>query len=337
MGNKEKSTPSERKIRLLNDTINMLQNMIDACEDIKSGIPENTTLYNHNINQAIFRNIVFNEKLGFEESEPPLSQKELLEINEARDEDGDDIGFLSADMLHTPAEFLSWEERLYMAVFGTNNLRDIPRGLEESIPIVLRSLTERERTLILYRFKESMILSEIGSKFNLSKERCRQIIVKALGKLRHPDRANILRYGSEYASLVNMVRHAKADKIVSYHIDKIRKQYDEIIESNDKEAIISLYKVIAGTVASYHILPNDKSNLFRVNYSDNIDELELSVRPYNCLYRAGILTIDKLIKLDYDELIHIRNLGKKSAQEIIDKCIDMNIPAKFLGNYTSAY
>lgn len=47
-----------------------------------------------------------------------------------------------------------------------------------------------------------------------------------------------------------------------------------------------------------------------------IDELELSVRSYNCLWRAGINTLGELRRLSDDDLMHIRNLGRKSYNEI---------------------
>ena len=47
-----------------------------------------------------------------------------------------------------------------------------------------------------------------------------------------------------------------------------------------------------------------------------IEDLDLSVRSYTCLKRAGILTVEQLRRLSVDELSHIRNLGRKSVTEI---------------------
>ena len=51
----------------------------------------------------------------------------------------------------------------------------------------------------------------------------------------------------------------------------------------------------------------------------NIDELELSVRSYNCLKRAGIQTVEELTQKTEDEMMRVRNLGKKSLKEVKDK------------------
>ncbi len=50
-----------------------------------------------------------------------------------------------------------------------------------------------------------------------------------------------------------------------------------------------------------------------------IEELDLSVRSFNCLKRAGINTVDDLINKSPDEMMRVRNLGKKSLEEVIIK------------------
>ena len=47
-----------------------------------------------------------------------------------------------------------------------------------------------------------------------------------------------------------------------------------------------------------------------------IEDLDLSVRSYNCLKRAGIQTVDELTQKSEDEMMRVRNLGKKSLNEI---------------------
>ena len=51
----------------------------------------------------------------------------------------------------------------------------------------------------------------------------------------------------------------------------------------------------------------------------NIDELELSVRSYNCLKRAGINTVEELCNKTADDMMKVRNLGKKSLEEVMSK------------------
>jgi len=57
----------------------------------------------------------------------------------------------------------------------------------------------------------------------------------------------------------------------------------------------------------------------------NIDELELSVRSFNCLKRAGIDTVGQLISKTPDEMIKIRNLGKTSLNEVLAKLKELGL------------
>ena len=57
----------------------------------------------------------------------------------------------------------------------------------------------------------------------------------------------------------------------------------------------------------------------------SIDDLDFSVRAYNCLKRAGISTLGDLTEKSELEMMKIRNLGKKSLKEVIDKIKDMGL------------
>lgn len=76
-------------------------------------------------------------------------------------------------------------------------LPDPEKELEDAhLPIVVgkmvESLTPREKEFIELRFKEDMLLYEIAEHFNVSRERARQIEAKALHKLRHPSRIDLV-------------------------------------------------------------------------------------------------------------------------------------------------
>lgn len=57
----------------------------------------------------------------------------------------------------------------------------------------------------------------------------------------------------------------------------------------------------------------------------NIDELELSVRSYNCLKRAGINTVAELVNRTPDEMMKVRNLGRKSLEEVLAKLNELGL------------
>jgi len=63
-------------------------------------------------------------------------------------------------------------------------------------------------------------------------------------------------------------------------------------------------------------------------YDTTVEELELSVRSSNCLKRAGINTVGELVSKTEDDLMKVRNLGKKSLQEIKDKLEEIDLSLK---------
>ena len=60
----------------------------------------------------------------------------------------------------------------------------------------------------------------------------------------------------------------------------------------------------------------------------NIDELELSVRSYNCLKRAGINTVEELTNKTADDMMKVRNLGRKSLEEVLAKLKELGLSLK---------
>lgn len=59
-----------------------------------------------------------------------------------------------------------------------------------------------------------------------------------------------------------------------------------------------------------------------------IEELDLSVRSYNCLKRAGINTVHELTEKTMDDMMKVRNLGKKSLEEVERKLKDLDLSLK---------
>jgi DNA-directed RNA polymerase subunit alpha len=59
-----------------------------------------------------------------------------------------------------------------------------------------------------------------------------------------------------------------------------------------------------------------------------IDELDLSVRSFNCLKRAGINTVEDLINKSEMDMMKVRNLGRKSLEEVIAKLASFGFALK---------
>ena len=59
-----------------------------------------------------------------------------------------------------------------------------------------------------------------------------------------------------------------------------------------------------------------------------IEELDLSVRAYNCLKRAGINTVAELVQRNQEDMMKVRNLGKKSLEEVEQKLVALGLALK---------
>jgi hypothetical protein len=58
-------------------------------------------------------------------------------------------------------------------------------------------------------------------------------------------------------------------------------------------------------------------------YNTPIEDLNLSVRAYNCLKRSGLMTVGAVLEKSEDELLALRNFGRKSYDELRDKLIEL--------------
>ncbi len=114
------------------------------------------------------------------------------------------------DIINASREYISFDapimfdkkERFLSEILKDTNFKEpedrlIDGSLKEAIFIALETLTAKEQTVIKYRYglesNEPMSLKEIGKKFNLTKERIRQIEKKAIRRLRHPSRSDALK------------------------------------------------------------------------------------------------------------------------------------------------
>lgn len=75
---------------------------------------------------------------------------------------------------------------------------------------------------------------------------------------------------------------------------------------------------------SNNILNSDETEGMKIR-SVTIEEMDLSVRTYNCLKRAGIMTLGNLMDKTLDQIQKVRNLGRRSLREIIEKMNDYDV------------
>lgn len=103
-------------------------------------------------------------------------------------------------------------------------------------------------------------------------------------------------------------------------VDAVSKSADILME--ELRMFAQLGKPLPPTVerglAAGTSLPPDKYNM-------PVEELNLSVRAYNCLKRSGLMTVGQVLEKSEDELLALRNFGRKSYDELRDKLAEMGL------------
>ena len=178
-------------------------------------------------------------------------------------------------------------------------LKESPAELPDDVALVLeyiiqKTLTEREGRVLDMRYKRYMTMAVIGEEYGLRAERIRQIEAKAVRKLRHPSRGRYILMGME-----DYINH-----LCNTAVDERLREY--------KKEIISLEKKIAElTDTEYEEEKNELENA-------PLAELDLSVRTFNILYRAGYSTVKELLDADAEKIVSLPNLGLKNFSDLID-------------------
>ena len=189
------------------------------------------------------------------------------------------------------------------------------------IRAVLATLTPREEKVLLLRFGledgHLHTYEEISAIWKVAPERICQIEETAIRKLRIPSRSNKLKVISEYPS-IDALRCA-AEK--SGYLLWTETDTEPFIGNNGFSRccfdLFGLYDPSAYECSVELTLTNF--------WQHDIEALCLSVRSYNCLKNANINTMSELVQLSVSELTAIRNLGRKSCDEILEKLAAIGI------------
>lgn len=191
----------------------------------------------------------------------------------------------------------------------------LPSDILPTIDYVLGMLTERESMVIQLRFKYGLTLTDVAKEYgNVTRERIRQVEAKAIRKLNHPTRRRWLIHG--VTGMIESAEVAAASQAVT---NELKSTINEISKISFNLAELVGKKPIE--------ISMDKFNQEQI-LDLEIDELDLSVRSYNCLNRAGIKTLGDITNLSSLELLRVRNLGKRSYDEIVKVLEDRGLCLK---------
>lgn len=162
----------------------------------------------------------------------------------------------------------------------------------------LNTLCERERQAIHLYFEEGLTLEKTAKVFNVTRERARQILAKALRKLRHPSKFYFILYGETGAMQKLQIQ------TFDQQIAQKKKELNELTEAIEKVRERLCVPKEAPTVETGTMI-----DLFP----------DISVRAYNCLRREGCETVNDIIfRFEQGKVHKIRNFGLKSCKEVLD-------------------
>ncbi|MDB5085261.1 MAG: DNA-directed polymerase subunit alpha [Bacilli bacterium] len=90
-------------------------------------------------------------------------------------------------------------------------------------------------------------------------------------------------------------------------------------------AHLKLFVGLTDTIPEKDIMVEKEDDKKEKVLEMTIEELDLSVRSYNCLKRAGINTVQELCSKTEEEMMKVRNLGRKSLEEVQEKLLDLGL------------
>ena len=88
---------------------------------------------------------------------------------------------------------------------------------------------------------------------------------------------------------------------------------------------LKLFIDLSEVAQSAEVMIDKEDDITQAVLEMSIDELELSVRSYNCLKRAGINTVEELTNRTSEDMMKVRNLGRKSLEEVLNKLKELGL------------
>lgn len=235
----------------------------------------------------------------------------------------------------------TYPENLVAVVLGKESVTmvndDIVRGLE----YILSKITTRERYVLEYRYKEGYTLEEIGAKLEVSRERVRQIEMRAIRRLRHPNAVVYIKEGYSIASKEVLI--ALNEKYSALEKERYQKlmEITELVEKLTMRADVirglcgDKYAVIMGEIDQI------KKELPDLSENETLQALydtkRMSARTFNGIIKflerehgrdkvnPETASLQDLVIYTEREVRHIRNLGEKSVNEILEILAEHNM------------
>jgi hypothetical protein len=183
-----------------------------------------------------------------------------------------------------------------LAKIADIDIEMLPPDYDIGVEYALRKL-EREHPgkveIVTMRYRDRMTLEQIAKQHKFTRENARKHIEGIMALLANPSRLDFIRYGID--AVIEDRAHVQYTRGYSdgYHTGYSDGEAARIAKTPIEERVIS------------------------------IDHIGFSVRTHNCLKRANLNTTADIAKCTYQKLSWIRNMGKQSIEEVINRMRDL--------------
>lgn len=294
----EKTELIKKRIECMRTVVEMLQYMVDHPE-----IAEKQIVSEFGIDYRQYRKYAYDEN-WMKDPETTWNRTE--------------------DIMKQPT--LTWQEQLWLDIhqLGVRDLDampiDVVETIDEALDDMLHSeskyLNIRARILIMY-YRDRLTYREIGDLIGRSGTSVQTTLKTALHNMRYT--SSYINFGKRQKineKLIAEQLHQKSLNLIRLAVYRIQEELNSTEFSNVFPNISEPIE----SIISEPIKP-------KVPVDTSIDSLYLSVRTVNCLARAGIHTISDVFKRSKTDIARIRNLGRRSYDELIDKLEELGFGA----------
>lgn len=279
----------KEKKEKLDAMIDRMQRVLAALEEIRDNdVTETAVLKKYGLDHKTFRAVVYDHDW------------DAATRVDGRKRKG------SVEKLEGVVPTRSWAEDLFVSVYGVKDCSiPIPDDATERFEEVISELPGDLPEIMFLLYREGLTLKEAGEELQKTGERIRQLKERALRMLRSPHRTAYMLMGESGEEVY--ISRMRAEEL------KEKAENDYSCRMMRKE-IERLDRLIW---AKEKILKDEKERIPIEEW--DVLGINLSIRAFNALKKANVQTFGQLLAMTYGDLKRIRNMGPKTADEVMEE------------------
>ena len=294
----------ENKQELLNKKIEELEAVLEILKKIRDnpGMGERAAIEGAGIDYSAYRRICYDASWMKKESSSVPNEVDVNKVFKQK---------------HPT---ITWQEGMWYTIVGArpNMIHLAPLDVVDTIDYLIEDIRKdnpKVADVLVYRFRDHMTKAEVGEIMGLTSGRIGQI--EANGMRMFYSRGKWMQFGKKYC-----ISALEIDRKLTYDVEiQLRRQILNEINAN----IPPIKKLVEIGIKALNEEETDakfdKDGKPKLGVNTAIEECDFSIRTFNALKRAGFNYISDILKVSDEDLLKVRNLGRKSFEEIMDKLI----------------